>query len=140
MLPSISDRKEAHMELHRTSWLYFVAYWYTHRARRPKTSSMCVFFWRILFGTVLGIFVVAVCSMAAALISFLMYAFLNGLWVERHALIANAPYIGLGLVSIIGALALLIGLNVFFRTNSGRVITEYVKAKKQKVCPIIKFT
>ena len=40
---------------------------------------------------------------------------------------------------VIGAIALIVGLVLFFRSTAGKVTIEFIKAKKRKVCPLITF-
>ncbi len=40
---------------------------------------------------------------------------------------------------VIGVIALIVGLILFFRSTPGKVTREYLKAKKQKMCPLVIF-
>ncbi len=115
------------MKVKRNTW-HYKFYRFISDGRPGRTTNLCAYFWKIVFGlsiaTVLG-------AIALALIGLVGYAF--------YEFTAIAFTVLLGAVVGFGFIFLCTRLNNAYQDSQPGLVRLYLKAKKDKVCPLVEF-
>lgn len=117
------------MKIKRTSWHYKISNLLT--TYEKDYDNLCIYFWRLVGTCALSLF-------GISLICVLLYEYFTS-----HIWISNTIFILWLLLSIVLPLLII----RFLRKKVGKlpkasfenIVLEYIKAKKEKVCPIIEY-
>ncbi len=115
------------MKVKRNTWHY----WFYKLACGhwpPRRTNLCAYFWKTVLG--LGMTTLAI-TLAVAFMVLIGFGFYN------HTAIAFM-ILG-GIVGIVGFIFLCVYLNDVYQDSEPGLVRLYVKAKKDKVCPLIEF-
>ncbi len=130
------------MNIKKTSWHYraIVKFGFT------PSKSLCMYFWQI---PLIGLFFVFAFAAGLALAFSTAHAFAVPIALLMGSKTSLGAEINSGLVAVVFFWWVLVGMIAydvckvkFPRKKTKKkpsIITEYVKAKKQKICPIIEF-
>lgn len=121
------------MKIRKDSWHYklYEKSYSEHRFPESNTN-LCKYFWRVIGGTILLAFQVASVCIVLGAIGFLFY---------KYTLIS---------VSVVAVIAAIVGLYVLYNISDRKhapgyqepepgLLRSYVRAKKDRVCPLITF-
>lgn len=118
------------MEISEDSWHYKVyEFGFAGHGWPPRRTNLCSYFWRVVWGFTLGTLMAIAAALVLGLVGAALYKF---------------TFITL---TTLGVIAVLIGIGVAYdrRPYKEKVKVEpgllrlYLRAKKEKVCPLIEF-
>ncbi len=121
------------MIIKRTSWHYRLLHW-TWGERHP--SSICLYFWAVFWSIALIAALVSIAAFFAVILTSPLWQFWWTPWNDR--LVVAGSVIDIIVLSSIG-------IHFFKKMKSGSPAKEptlvgaWIRAKKDKVCPLIEF-
>lgn len=115
------------MEIRRKSWHYKV-YEFVCDNRPGRTTNLCTYFWKTMFGLGVATLVIGLALAAIGLIGFGLYF---------HTALTFMILGGIG--ALIGFIPLCFYIGDKYEESEPGLLRLYLKAKKEKVCPLIDF-
>ncbi len=109
------------MEIKQDSW-HHKFYSLGHNGYAPFRTNLCNYFWRTVFGMFLATVICGFALIFLAFIGFMAYMHTAGFFMA----------IG-GLVAFFG----LVMLNEYWRDTEPGLLRAYLRARKEKVCPLV---
>lgn len=131
------------MQVNKQGRLYRFAYWPVKKSARPEKIGLCWFVFQLLGVIVLTLAI----SMFVVILGTLIAAIFWSISRDMSSEIIKDPSGSLFfflkcLAGVTGAFLVglaFLALNYWFDTETGKVFSVYIKAKKQKVCLIVEF-
>ena len=118
------------MKINRNSWHYKVSNLFTEW--ESSSDTLCWYFWRLVF-TLLGI------STIICIIALLIYSYFTSPQWQANSIAVLS--ISLSIVLPILAIRKLRQINGKpYKLSGEDVVVEFIKAKKNKICPLITYT
>ncbi len=124
------------MKVRKSSWYHwFYTFGFEQYERHPGKTNLCSYFWRTVWGVFKCLLIVAVVGTIVTVAGMCLY---NALWLS------------IGCLAVVGAVIAFASnwTRIKFFLNPGRyenkepepgLLRSYIKAKKDKVCPLIEF-
>lgn len=114
------------MVIRKDSWHYKLYEWsFSIRQCPPAQTNLCAYFWRVLGGSLFLAMMFGVCGFILGGVGVMLYKF---------------PAETLGVLGIVALIIGLLSLISVCRESEPGLIRSYIRAKKDKVCPIVTFT
>lgn len=120
-----------------TNFFWGFRFWDWKEPIMPR--SLCLYFWTMVFSPLIPVISLAVVSLAGSLIYMIVVGIgIMGVWDLYHS--EDVGFIFIGFQLLIWALSAA-GIYAEYRKHkSPSILIQYIKAKKEKVCPIIEYT
>jgi hypothetical protein len=125
------------MKVRKSAWHHwFYGFGFEHCQWQPETTNLCSYFWRTVWGVLKTLIIIAVAGAILTVAGMCFY---------------SAPWFSIGCVAAVGVVIAVASnwSTIKYRLNPGRYDSEsapepgllrsYIKAKKDKVCPLIEF-
>jgi len=118
------------MKVKRSSWHYKASN-FGNGGFENRNDNLCWYFWRLIFKVVVGVaFTIVICMM--------LYAYFTSPLLIPHTIL---------LLFFVAIFAVPIAVIYLIRKKFGKspempygnIVAEYIKAKKNKVCPLIEY-
>ncbi len=124
------------MKIRRNSWHYWF-YTFCREGFTPQSTNLCRYFWRVVLGMGIVTFLCAFAALMITVVGLLFYEHTLGMFIAIGVIVAGVSMIPLYFY-IQDKLAERRRAPGYRKPGPG-LLRLYLRAKKEKVCPIVTF-